>query len=141
MFWLWWAYICVVGFQETLHVYLRQVLSERRTREVVNFNPFTPVPPVKKVPVRVSPLPPLERLFLSPIVLIGFRRDRPIRIRLLRIYLEDLRGVLERSSFVISNFTFEFANSGRALEGENFQGSNFPFSRLSHSFLKIKMKR
>ena len=27
------------------------------------------------------------------------------------------------------------------LEGENFQGSNFPFSRLSHSFLKIKMKR
>ena len=67
-------------------------------------------------------------------MLIGFRRDRPIRIRLLRIYLEDLGGVLERSSFVISNFTFEFANGGRALEGENFQGSNFPFSRLSQLF-------
>ena len=38
MFWLWWAYVCLVGFQETLHVYLRQVPSERRTREVVNFH-------------------------------------------------------------------------------------------------------
>ena len=74
-------------------------------------------------------------------MLTGFRRDRPIRIHLLRIYLEDLRWLLERSSFVISNFTYEFANGGHALKGENFQGSNFPFSRLNHSFLKIKMKR
>ena len=41
MFWFWLAYVCLVGFQETLGVYLRRALSGK-TREVFNFPNCSP---------------------------------------------------------------------------------------------------
>ena len=109
--------------------------------------PFTPMPSVtaqKQVHVCVSPMPPLERLFLSPIVIISFRRDRPIRIQLLHTYLEDLGGGTRQK--VLLSCQISLANGGRTLKDKNFQGSNFPFSESKHSFFrdkngKVKLQR
>ena len=69
---------------EYLAVYLWILLHFR------DINPLITVPAVTGrdfAHVRVLFLPPLEGHFLSPIVLIVFRMDWPIRIHCLRIYL------------------------------------------------------
>ena len=106
-------------------------------KDAIEINPFTPLPTVNPCTKRKGACPWFSPASPGKVIFVTHCCDRhhegSIRICLWCIYLV---GVLEKSGFVISNFTYEFPNGSHTLKDQNFQ-----VLWKKHSFLEIEMKR